>query len=74
MTDWRTVFMLVGIPGLIMAAAMWFLVREPATRHGRRQRRARAPSFGDLFTHRNVPLAMLTLMCAMGGIFVHGAR
>ena len=29
-TDWRTVFLLVGIPGLIMAAAMFFLVREPA--------------------------------------------
>ena len=31
------------------------------------------PSFADLFKHRNVPLAMLTLMCAMGGIFVMGA-
>jgi predicted MFS family arabinose efflux permease len=31
------------------------------------------PSFGDLFKHRNVPLAMLTLMCAMGGVFVLAA-
>jgi predicted MFS family arabinose efflux permease len=70
-TTWRTVFMLVGIPGLIMAAAMFFLVREPEL-HPDAATVAR-PSFGDLFRHRNVPLAMLTLMCAMGGIFVMGA-
>ena len=55
-----------------MAAAMFFLVREPS--HERDGRRAhRAPGIADLFGHRNVPLAMLTLMCAMGGIFVMGA-
>jgi predicted MFS family arabinose efflux permease len=70
-TTWRTVFMLVGIPGLIMAAAMFFLVREPEP-HPEAAKVAR-PSFADLFRHRNVPLAMLTLMCAMGGIFVMGA-
>jgi predicted MFS family arabinose efflux permease len=71
-TTWRTVFMLVGIPGLIMAAVMFFLVREPAhdTPDGNRVAR---PGIRDLFSHRNVPLAMLTLMCAMGGIFVMGA-
>ena len=73
-TDWRAVFMLVGIPGLIMATAMYFVVREPSAPAPV----ATAPaveraSFTDLFRHRNVPLAMLTLMCAMGGIFVMGA-
>jgi predicted MFS family arabinose efflux permease len=75
-TDWRTVFMLVGVPGLIMAAAMFFVVREPApagnTSIGASAHVAR-PSFADLFRHRNVPLAMLTLMCAMGGVFVLAA-
>lgn len=70
-TSWRTVFMLVGIPGLIMAAAMFFLVREPELHPDHAS--AVRPSFTDLFRHRNVPLAMLTLMCAMGGIFVMGA-
>jgi predicted MFS family arabinose efflux permease len=70
-TSWRTVFMLVGIPGLIMAAAMFFLVREPEL-HPDHAASVR-PGFADLFRHRNVPLAMLTLMCAMGGIFVMGA-
>ena len=70
--SWRTVFMLVGIPGLIMAVAMFFLVREPA-HHAVGGTPLARPSFADLFKHRNVPLAMLTLMCAMGGIFVMGA-
>jgi predicted MFS family arabinose efflux permease len=64
--------MLVGIPGLIMAAAMFFVVREPAQAPAGSVPVER-PSFGSLFRHRNVPLAMLTLMCAMGGIFVMGA-
>jgi predicted MFS family arabinose efflux permease len=71
-TTWRTVFMLVGIPGLIMAAVMFFLVREPA-HHAAGATVTVRPGFADLFRHRNVPLAMLTLMCAMGGIFVMGA-
>jgi len=70
-TSWRNVFMLVGIPGIIMAIAMWIVVREPATVTGTGA--APRPSFGSLFSHRNVPLAMLTLMCAMGGVFVMGA-
>jgi predicted MFS family arabinose efflux permease len=71
-TDWRSVFMLVGIPGLIMAAVMFFLVREPA-HHAPGAAPLVRPGFTDLFKHRNVPLAMLTLMCAMGGVFVMGA-
>ena len=69
--DWRTVFMIVGIPGLIMAAVMFVVVREPAT--VTQASSAPRPSFASLFSNRNVPLAMLTLMCAMGGIFVMGA-
>ncbi|KRA84528.1 MFS transporter permease [Altererythrobacter sp. Root672] len=71
-TDWRTVFLLVGLPGLLMAAAMFFLVREPALPPAGSTPVAR-PGFADLFGHRNVPLAMLTLVCAMGGVFVMGA-
>jgi MFS family permease len=72
-TDWRTVFLLVGIPGLIMAAVMYYVVREPAPLTTAPGTTVARPSFVDLFKHRNVPLAMLTLMCAMGGVFVMGA-
>ena len=73
-TDWRAVFLIVGIPGLIMAAVMFFVVREPVAPPPVASAPVVArPSFADLFRHRNVPLAMLTLMCAMGGIFVMGA-
>jgi predicted MFS family arabinose efflux permease len=71
-TSWRSVFMLVGIPGLIMAAVMFLVVREPE-HHAPGAATLVRPSFADLFKHRNVPLAMLTLMCAMGGVFVMGA-
>jgi predicted MFS family arabinose efflux permease len=70
---WQAVFMIVGIPGLIMAAVMYWLVREPAPHAATTDGPVARPGFADLFSHRNVPLAMLTLMCAMGGIFVMGA-
>src|SRR6187551_513895 len=72
-TTWRNVFMIVGIPGLIIAVVMWFIVREPVKAMGVGGAPAPRPSFGTLFAHRNVPLAMLTLMCAMTGIFVQAA-
>jgi MFS family permease len=72
-TTWRNVFMIVGIPGLIIAVVMWFIVREPVKAMGAGGAPAARPSFGTLFAHRNVPLAMLTLMCAMTGIFVQAA-
>jgi hypothetical protein len=52
---------------------MFFLVREPAHHVAGGSAIWRGPAFADLFKHRNVPLAMLTLMCAMGGVFVMGA-
>ncbi len=74
-TSWRHVFMLVGIPGLIAAIFMGFVLREPAAiaaAAGIRQHRERAP-YSQLFSHRNVPLGMGGLLCAMAGIFVLSA-
>ncbi len=69
--SWRAIFALVGVPGLIVAALIWFTLREPLTVAGA----ADAPraTLGSLFRHRNVPLAMLALLCAMTGIFVLSA-
>jgi predicted MFS family arabinose efflux permease len=73
-TTWRHVFWIVGAPGLVIAVILWFVIREPGALAAQRGTTviARA-SFWSLFKHRNVPLAMVTLLCAMTGIFVLSA-
>jgi predicted MFS family arabinose efflux permease len=73
-TTWRKVFWLVGIPGLVVAAVLWFVIKEPATSvgHGAGSAPTRAP-MSRIFKHRNVPLAMISLLCAMTGVFVMSA-
>ncbi|WP_129645698.1 MFS transporter [Peristeroidobacter agariperforans] len=69
--NWRWVFVLVAIPGLILGLLMWRTIREPAT-VGANAKAERAP-LGDLLKHPNVKLGMIALMCAMSGIFVLSA-
>ena len=71
-TSWRNVFLIVGIPGLLVAAILWFTIREPLTITVRDGAAKRAP-LSALLKHRNVPLAMLTLLCAMSGVFILAA-
>jgi predicted MFS family arabinose efflux permease len=66
-TSWRWAFVLVGVPGLIVAALLTRIVREPAS-VGAKAHEQRAP-VSELLKHRNVPLGMLALLCAMSGIF-----
>jgi MFS family permease len=70
--DWSVVFMLVGAPGVIVAALMWVVVREPLKRADTGHGTGGAP-FMSMFGHRNAKVAPLTLICAMGGIFVIAA-
>jgi MFS family permease len=70
--DWRAVFMLVGAPGVIVAIIMWMVVREPLKRADVGHGTGGAP-FLSMFAHRNAKVAPLTLICAMGGIFVIAA-
>jgi predicted MFS family arabinose efflux permease len=73
-TSWRNVFLIVGVPGLIVAAIMWFIIREPATiGAGTADGRPKRAPLSEIFKHRNVPLSMLALLCAMTGIFVISA-
>ena len=66
-TSWRWAFVLVGVPGLIVAALLARIIREPPS-IGAKPHEQRAP-VGELLRHRNVPLGMLALLCAMSGIF-----
>jgi MFS family permease len=70
--SWHAVFMIVGVPGLVMAVLMWIVVREPIKRAATGHRGSGAP-FLSMFGHRNAKVAPLTLICAMGGIFVIAA-
>jgi MFS family permease len=70
--SWNTVFMLVGAPGVIVAIIMWFVVREPLKRMDTGHGGGGTP-FLSMFGHRNAKVAPLTLICAMGGIFVIAA-
>jgi predicted MFS family arabinose efflux permease len=72
-TSWRAVFWIVGAPGLIVALVMAFIVREPSSvvRPGE-QHPTRAP-LSAMFKHRNVPISMIGLLCAMTGVFVLSA-
>ena len=73
-TTWHYVFMIVAIPGLIVAGFLWFVIREPLTIGAGvvGEKAPRAP-LSSIFSHRNVPLAMIGLLCAMSGIFVISA-
>jgi len=72
--SWRWIFVLVAIPGFILAVLLARIIREPmhlATAAATPPvPRARAV---HMFRQRNVPLAMLGLLCAMSGIFTLSA-
>lgn len=75
-TSWRNVFLIAGIPGLIVAGFLWKIVREPhqlASAPAPGSPESVRPPLMTIFKHRNVPLAMLALLCAMVGIFVLSA-
>jgi MFS family permease len=72
--NWRWVFAIVAIPGLVVAALLWMTVKEPRKVEASA---LRPPSpkvtFGQIFRHRNIPLGIVGLMCSLSGVFVIGA-
>jgi predicted MFS family arabinose efflux permease len=72
-TTWRNVFLIAGIPGVIVALLIAVTIREPATIGKPKANEAPRASIKEVFRHRNVPLGMITLVCAMTGVFVMGA-
>jgi len=77
-TTWRKVFLIVGIPGLIMALLLWLVIREPQAISPRPSGAAGSPiahraPLSTIFKHRNVPISIVGLLCAMTGIFVVSA-
>lgn len=74
-TSWRNVFLIAGVPGLIAAVFLWKIIREPHQLGGAVAAAAAAPKppVSSIFRHRNIPLSMLALLCAMMGILVLSA-
>lgn len=72
-TTWRNVFLIAGVPGVIVALGIALVIREPATIGKPKAGDAPRASIKAVFGHRNVPLGMITLVCAMTGVFVMGA-
>ncbi len=71
--SWRYVFLVVSIPGFILAALIYFVIREPAAQVEVEATHAARPSWGEILKSRNVILALLGLLCAMCCVFVIGA-
>lgn len=71
--SWRWVFLLVAVPGLIIAVALARTVREPPSIGARGSAHGHRAPLREVGKHRNVPLGMLALVCAMGGIFTLSA-
>ena len=71
--SWRWVFVLVAIPGLVIALLLHLVIREPEHVTQPRAAAAEEHNWGMVIRSRNVVLAMLALLCAMTGVFVLGA-
>jgi MFS family permease len=73
---WRQVFWVVAIPGFVVGALLYVVLREPkdtqggavvgAVSHGK------GAGYGQVVKNRNILLCMIALMCAMACIFVLG--
>jgi MFS family permease len=76
--SWRTVFWVVAIPGFIVGALLFFVLREPKDTQGGAAVGAVVHGSGgragylEVLKSRNIVVCMIALMCAMACIFVLG--
>ena len=71
--SWRWVFVLVAVPGLVLAAFLYAVIREPEHLIKGRSISANAVPWRHILRSRNVVLSMLAVLCSMSGVFVIGA-
>jgi len=73
--SWRAVFQIVAVPGLVLAGAMFVVLRDPprAARPAVTADPAPRASWRDVLARRNVRVAIPAIFCSMSGIFVLGA-
>lgn len=78
--SWREVFWVVAIPGFILAACLFFVLREPQNTQGEQlliaQKNTEAHikfNWMELLKTRNILLSMIGLFCTMSCVFVISA-
>jgi predicted MFS family arabinose efflux permease len=73
--DWRWIFVLVAVPGLILGILMFFVIREAPKRTASAVGHPSVPRgrWVEIFKSRNIVLSMFALFCAMTGVFVLSA-
>lgn len=73
--NWRWVFWIVAIPGLVVGLLLFFVLREPADTQAGEMVGATAVggNWSGVLKSRNIVLCMLALLCAMACVFVLGA-
>ncbi|HET9218607.1 MAG TPA: MFS transporter [Terriglobia bacterium] len=73
---WRQVFWVVAIPGFIVGALLYVVLREPKDTQGGAVvgavSQGKGAGYGEVVKNRNIVLCMMALMCAMACIFVLG--
>ena len=70
--SWRWVFWIVAIPGLIVGAFMYWVLRDVAPAKGQSGTTEKT-HWVEIFRSRNIVLSMGALLCAMTGVFVLSA-
>lgn len=71
--SWRWVFLVVAIPGFILGALMFKVIRDPVRTPHHHGEGAPTGSWIHVFRSRNIVLSMFALFCAMTGVFVLSA-
>lgn len=69
--SWRWVFVVVAIPGLIVAFLMYLVLKDPA-HFAAKKTGADVVPWSQVLRSRNVIVSMVALLCAMSGVFVLG--
>jgi predicted MFS family arabinose efflux permease len=71
--NWHWVFALSAVPGFIVAFLIWRRIHDRLPTDAGVHGHQKPQRWLDLFSSRNVTVATVAILCAMGGIFVIGA-
>ena len=66
---WRNSFLLAGLPGLIFAALIWFLVQDPEAEAGAHQSGDRL-TLAEALKHRNMVICILMSICLVSYLVI----